>query len=105
MKTHNGFTTKKLLHALVIDHSYDWKVLLSWVNCISFGIITNIFPIPNTETDSDTYPDTDNNLDDSEDAVSSETDLERSKTEDESPEKGEKQKSMSGKNRRIVPSH
>ena len=29
IKTKKGYTSKKLLHSLVVDHSYDWEVLIS----------------------------------------------------------------------------
>ena len=42
---------------------------------------------------------------DSEENVSSETDIEKSETEEDTPEKGEKEKKKGGRNRRIVTSH
>ena len=39
IKTRKGYTSKKLLHCLVVDHSYDLEILISWDKCILFGII------------------------------------------------------------------
>ena len=44
IKTRKGYTTKKMLHCLVVDHSYDREILISWDNCILFGIIPENFP-------------------------------------------------------------
>ena len=45
-KTPKGYTSKKLMQDLVIDHAYDREMLISWVDCIAFGIISNVFPLP-----------------------------------------------------------
>ena len=52
---------KKLLHALVIDHSYNREILISLDNCLPFGIIPKTFPLPDIDTDSDESEDTDHN--------------------------------------------
>merc|ERR1711954_554229 len=46
-----GFTSKKLLHALVIEDAYDQEILISWDNCILMGIIPESFPYCNMEHD------------------------------------------------------
>ena len=60
IKTKKGFTTKNLLHALVIDHSYDREILISWDNCLAFGIIPKSFPLPDIDSDSDKQEENDN---------------------------------------------
>merc|ERR1712081_73036 len=47
------FTSKKLLHALVIEDAYDREILISWDNCILMGIIPESFPYCNMEHDVD----------------------------------------------------
>ena len=46
-----GFTTKKLLHALVVEKAYDQEILISWDNCIIMGIVPENFPYCNLEDD------------------------------------------------------
>ena len=45
------FTTKKLLHALVVEGAYDQEILISWDNCILMGIVPENFPYWNLEDD------------------------------------------------------
>ena len=47
IKTRKGYTSKKLLHCLVVNHSYDREILISWDNCILFGIIPENCQTPN----------------------------------------------------------
>ena len=44
IQTRKGFTTKKMLHCLVVDKTYDHEILISWDNCILMGIIPESFP-------------------------------------------------------------
>ena len=44
IQTRRGYTTKKMLHCLVIDKAYDNEILISWDNCILMGIIPESFP-------------------------------------------------------------
>ena len=74
IKTYKGFTTKKLLHALVIDYSHDREILISWDNCLAFGIIPKKFPILDLETDSDEDEDADHNHDEPDNSDNSESD-------------------------------
>ena len=53
IKTRKGYTSKKLLHCLVVNHSYDHEILISWDNCILFGIIPENFPYCFLDDDSD----------------------------------------------------
>ena len=53
IKTWKGYTSKKLLHCLVVDHSYDCEILISWDNCILLGIIPENFPYCFLDDDSD----------------------------------------------------
>ena len=53
IKTKKGYTSKKLLHCLVVDHSYDCKILISWDNCILMGIIPKSFQYCFLEDDLD----------------------------------------------------
>ena len=39
IQTRKGFTTKKMLHCLVVRGAYDNEILISWDNCILMGII------------------------------------------------------------------
>ena len=39
-----------MLDALVVADSYDREILQSWVDCLSWGIITNQFPYPVNST-------------------------------------------------------
>ena len=63
LKLPSGFTSKKLLQALIIDHSYDRGMLISWVDGLAFGIISNIFPF-REDTDSEDDSKSDDNYDD-----------------------------------------
>ena len=45
-KKPGGFTAKKMMQALVIDEAYDREILISWTDCLAFGIISKIFPMP-----------------------------------------------------------
>ena len=54
IKTKKGYTSKKLLHSLVVNHSYDREILISWDNCIAYGIIPDTFPYCFMDEDSDT---------------------------------------------------
>ena len=60
IKTRRGFTSKKLLHALVVDHSYNREVLISWDNCLAYGIIPESFPYPDFDKVSDNQEENDN---------------------------------------------
>ena len=53
IKTRKGYTSKKMLHCLVVNHSYDCEILNSWDNCILFGIIPENFPYCFLDDDSD----------------------------------------------------
>ena len=53
IKTRKGYTSKKLLHCLVVDHSYDCEILISWDNFILFVIIPENFPYCFLDDDSD----------------------------------------------------
>ena len=61
-----------------MDHSYDREILISWVDCQAYRIISNIFPLPASETDPvvETYSDTES--EDKEDSDSSDTEDEES---------------------------
>ena len=78
---------KKLLHALVIDHSYDREILISWDNCPAFGIIPNTFPLPDSESDSDENGNKDHNQDeqDNNENIKSDTDQTDTDTYDNQP--------------------
>merc|ERR1711954_582970 len=66
---HNkGFTSKKLLHALVIEKAYDQEILISWDNCILMGIIPENFPYCNMEHDVDPQSEEDQNVEEKESA-------------------------------------
>merc|ERR1711954_460289 len=51
IQTRKGFTTKKRLHCLVVDKSYDHEILISWDNPILMGIIPESFPYSFLEED------------------------------------------------------
>merc|ERR1711954_362978 len=61
-----GFTTKKLLHALVIENAYDQEILISWDNCILIGIIPESFPYCNMEHDVEPQSDENQNAEEKE---------------------------------------
>merc|ERR1712081_100413 len=61
-----GFTTKKLLHALIIENEYDQEILISWDNCILMGIIPENFPYCNMEHDVDPQSDENQNVEEKE---------------------------------------
>merc|ERR1711954_517868 len=61
-----GFTTKKLLHALVIEDAYDQEILISWDNCILMGIIPESFPYCNMEHDVEPQSDENQNAEEKE---------------------------------------
>merc|ERR1712081_150239 len=61
-----GFTTKKLLHALIIENEYDQEILISWDNCILMGIIPENFPYCNMEHDVDPQSDENQNVENKE---------------------------------------
>ena len=54
IQTRKDFTTKKMLHCLVVDKTYDHEILISWDNCILMGIIPESFPYCFLEEDLDT---------------------------------------------------
>ena len=91
-KKPGGFTAKKLMHALVIDEAYDREILISWIDCLAFGIISNIFPLPD-----DTDPENFNNEED--DSSDNESEDE-SDTESESQD-SENETNQYNKNRRV----
>ena len=41
------------MHCLVVNHSYDREILISWDNCIAYGIIPESFPYCFLDDDSD----------------------------------------------------
>merc|ERR1711954_16097 len=61
-----GFTTKKLLHALVIEDAYDQEILISWDNCILMGIKPESFPYCNMEHDVEPQSDENQNAEEME---------------------------------------
>merc|ERR1711954_529444 len=61
-----GFTTKKLLHALIIEDAYDQEILISWDNCILMGIIPENFPYCNMEHDVEPQSDENQNAEEKE---------------------------------------
>ena len=86
IKTRRGFTTKKLLHALVVDHSYDREILISWDNCLAFGIIPKSFPYPDIDSDSDKQEENDNSDETDNDSEDDETNKNRRTQEDKNPD-------------------
>ena len=86
IKTRKGLTTKKLLHALVVDHSYDREILISWDNCLSFGIIPKSFPYPDMDSDSDNQEENDNSNEKDSDSEDDQTKKNRRTQEDINPE-------------------
>ena len=79
---------KKLLHALIIDQSYDREILISWDNCLAFGMIPNTFPLPDSESDSDENGNKDHNQDeqDNNENIKSDTDQTDTDTDDNQPD-------------------
>ena len=53
IKGPNGYTPKKMLHCLIVNHFYDREILLSCGECLSYGMITNNCPYPMSEMDSE----------------------------------------------------
>merc|ERR1712239_1950 len=51
IQTRRGFTTKKMLHCLVVEKAYDNEILISWDNCVIMGIIPESFPYCHLEED------------------------------------------------------
>ena len=46
-----GSKSKKMFHALVVAESYDREILLSWVDCLSCGIVANQFSYPSEDSE------------------------------------------------------
>ena len=86
IKTRRGFTSKKLLHALVVDHSYDREILISWDNCLAYGIIPESFPYLDMDEDSDNQEENVNSIKTDVDSEDDETSKNRRTQEDKNPE-------------------
>ena len=86
IKTRRGFTSKKLLHALVVDHSYDREVLISWDNCLAYEIIPESFPYPDMDEDSDIQNENVNSCREENNSEEEETSKNRRTQEEKNPE-------------------
>ena len=52
-----GSRSTKMIHTLIVEVAHDREILLSWVDCLAWGIITPQFPMPmNTPGDNKDSP-------------------------------------------------